>query len=222
MKAIILLGAPGAGKGTIAEELAKRGGYEHVSTGDMLRVEVREGTQLGRAARSYMEKGELVPDQLIIEIIGKRLASARADTCLVFDGFPRNVAQAEALEREVVGHGGKVSHVFLLEVPERVLVDRISGRWVCRKCGAVYHVRNLPPKQPGICDVCGGELYQRPDDNEQTVINRLKVYRQNTAPLISYYESKGLLRRVPAAGTPEATVGTIMACLGEDGCCDRD
>ncbi len=215
MKAIILLGAPGAGKGTIAEELAKRGSYEHVSTGDMLRVEVREGTELGRAARSYMERGDLVPDELIIEIVRKRLVNAESETCLVFDGFPRNVAQAEALEREVVRQGGKVSHVFLLEVPERVLVERISGRRVCRRCGAVYHVRNRPPRQPGICDVCGGELYQRPDDNEETVLNRLKVYEESTAPLISYYESKRLLRRIPAAGTPDETVGAIMGYLGD-------
>lgn len=217
MKAIVLLGAPGAGKGTIAEELAKSGRYQHVSTGDMLREEVRMDTELGRRARGYMERGDLVPDDLIVEIVRKRVTGSTKETCFIFDGFPRTVAQAEALERVVDESGGRVTHVFLLEVPHQVLVDRISGRRICRKCGAVYHIRNLPPRRPGICDVCGGDLYQRPDDSEETVLNRLKVYQESTSPLIEYYQKKGLLVRVDAAGTPDRTVAAIQEYLGGGG-----
>jgi len=217
VNAIILLGAPGAGKGTIAEELVRRRGYQHVSTGDMLREEVRQDSELGRAARSYMEKGDLVPDDVIMEIVRKRLRQARSGDCFVFDGFPRNVPQAKALEQVLEDSGGKLSRVFLLEVPQEVLVDRISGRRVCRRCGAVYHVRNMPPRTPGVCDVCGGELYQRPDDNEQTVINRLRVYQESTAPLIDYYQDKGLMCRIDASGTAEQTVSAILRELGDGG-----
>ncbi len=208
---IILLGAPGSGKGTIAEELTNRTDYIHVSTGDMLRESVKEAHPVGLEAKKYMDKGELVPDDVIMEIVRERMDRGPDEAHYLFDGFPRTMEQARLLD-EVLSRNdrGRVSHVFLLEVSKEVVVDRLEGRRVCRQCGAVYHIRNIPPTVEGVCDECGGELYQRKDDNKETVLNRLEVYREQAAGLIDYYEQKKVLRRIDALDRQE----TVEAILG--------
>ncbi len=213
MDAIILLGAPGAGKGTIAEGLKAATDYTHVSTGDMLREAVKAGRPVGLEAKSYMEKGELVPDQVIMKIVTERLEAGTRDAKYMFDGFPRTTEQARLLDGVMTGHSGKVTHVFLLDVPREILVERLAGRRVCKKCGAVYHVKNIPPKKPGVCDQCGGPLYQRPDDTEETVLNRLEVFKKQTESLIGYYEQRGVLTRVQAGQPRAKTQGDIIAVL---------
>ncbi len=196
MEAIILLGAPGAGKGTVAEDIKANISYIHVSTGDMLRAAVKAGSPVGLQARTYMEKGELVPDEVIVNLVQELLDAGSAEAKYMFDGFPRTPNQAQLLDKALAKHHSKISHVFLLEVARDVLIMRISGRRICRKCGAVYHVKNIRSKVDGVCDQCGGELYQRPDDNEATVANRLDVFEKQTASLINYYDEKKVLRRV--------------------------
>lgn len=196
MQGIILLGAPGAGKGTVAEDLKSTIGIVHVSTGDMLRQAVKAGTPVGREAKAFMEKGELVPDDVIIRIVRERLQSDPPDTRYMFDGFPRTVRQAELLDGLMESCGGRLTHVFLLETPRALIIERISGRRVCRQCGAVYNLRGMRPKVDGVCDACGGEVYQRPDDNEATVANRLEVFARETAGLIEYYQRRGVLVQV--------------------------
>ena len=214
MRAIILLGAPGAGKGTIAEGLKASTDYIHVSTGDMLRAAVKAGKPVGLEARSYMEKGELVPDGVIMRIVTERLEEGASDAKYMFDGFPRTTEQARLLDSVLATHGGRIEHVFLLDVPRDDLVDRLAGRRVCRNCGAVYHVRNIPPRVKGICDVCRGELYQRPDDSEATVVNRLDVFKRQTQTLIEYYEKAGVLARIDAGQPRDKTEAEILAVLG--------
>lgn len=215
MLAIILLGAPGAGKGTIAEGIKAATDYVHVSTGDMLRAAVKAGKPVGLEARSYMEKGELVPDAVIMRIVTERLEEGRADEKYMFDGFPRTTEQARLLDEVLDAHGGRITRVFLLDVPRAILVDRLAGRRVCRSCGAVYHVRNIPPRVEGICNLCGGELYQRPDDSEATVLNRLDVFKKQTESLIAYYRDKGVLTKVDAGQAKEKTQAEIIAALRE-------
>jgi adenylate kinase len=217
MQAIILLGAPGAGKGTIAEGLKSATDYIHVSTGDMLRAAVKAGKSVGLEARSYMEKGELVPDDVIMRIVTERIEEDSVDAKYMFDGFPRTTEQARLLDEVLVSHGGLLKRVFLLDVPRAILVDRLAGRRVCRNCGAVYHVRNIPPRVEGVCDACGGDLYQRPDDSEATVINRLDVFKRQTQSLIDYYEKKGVLTRINAGQAKEMTEAEILSALGEGG-----
>ena len=211
MQAIILLGAPGAGKGTVSEAVQSATGYEHVSTGDMLREAVKAERPVGLQAKSYMEAGELVPDEVIISIVEERLEAGAAGACYMFDGFPRTTQQAQRLDEVLAAHNGRISHVFLLEVPRDILVDRLSGRRICRSCGAVYHVRNIPPKVEGVCDACGGELYQRPDDSEATVLNRLEVFKRQTESLIEYYADKDILVRIDAAQNKELTQSEIVS-----------
>jgi adenylate kinase len=214
MKAIVLLGAPGAGKGTVAAGLLKAGEeYAHVSTGDMLREAVRERRPVGVQAKGYMEKGELVPDEIILELVRERLARDGGRGGYLFDGFPRTLEQARQLDAVLAEFGGRINAVFLLSVPEDVIVDRISGRRICQKCGAVYHVRNMPPRVEGVCDRCGGAVVQRPDDNETTVRNRLAVYRRQTESVIAFYRERGVLFEIPAAGSPEETVAVIRRRL---------
>ncbi len=213
MQAIILLGAPGAGKGTVAEIVGKETGYEHVSTGDMLREAVKAERPVGLQAKSFMEKGELVPDEVIIKIVEERLGAGPTEACYMFDGFPRTTEQAQRLDTVLSAHDSKVSYVFMLEVPREVLVDRLSGRRICRQCGAVYHVRNIPSKVEGVCDACGGELYQRPDDGEATVLNRLEVFKKQTESLIEYYEQRGVLVRIDAAKSKEQTQTEIVSTM---------
>ncbi|HPT15688.1 MAG TPA: adenylate kinase [Kiritimatiellia bacterium] len=213
MKAIILLGAPGAGKGTLAEGIRSSTDYLHVSTGDMLRAAIKAGSRTGLEAKAYMEKGELVPDAVILRIVGERLAQGQATDKYMFDGFPRTLEQARQLDETLAKLGAAVDQVFLLEVPTPVIVSRLSGRRICKSCGAVYHVTNIPPKQEGICDQCGGPLYQRPDDSEATVLNRLEVYQRQTASLIDFYEKKGILIRINAGTNPQAATAELMAKL---------
>ncbi len=213
MKAIILLGAPGAGKGTLAEGVRNSTDYLHVSTGDMLRAAVKAGTATGLEAKSYMEKGELVPDAVILRIVGERLAQGQPTDKYMFDGFPRTLEQARQLDATLAKLGAALSQVFLLEVPTPVIVSRLSGRRICKSCGAVYHVVNIPPKREGVCDQCGGPLYQRPDDSEATVLNRLEVYERQTASLIDFYEKKGILVRINAGTNPQAATAELMSKL---------
>lgn len=217
LEAIILLGAPGAGKGTAAERIREQAGYTHISTGDMLRDAVKQGTELGRAAEAYMRRGELVPDDLMIRLVEERLNTAGDGSFFMFDGFPRTLIQAELLEEALRKRDGKITHVLLLESPREVLMQRLTGRRVCRRCGAIYHVVNVPPKRTGICDLCGGELYQRADDQEATVVNRLEVYRRQTESLIEHYERQGLLRRVDSSQGPDKLVADIMRILRPTG-----
>lgn len=209
MKAFILLGAPGAGKGTVAAGLLKSERFAHVSTGDMLREAVKEGRPVGLQAKSYMEKGELVPDDVILGIVRERIERDGGRVDYLLDGFPRTIEQARGLDAVLAEFQSRVNAVLLLNVSEDVLVSRLAGRRVCRVCGAVYHVVNIPTQRPGICDRCGGEVYQRPDDNEATVRNRLVVYRRQTESLIAYYRERGVLFDIEADGAPEATVRQI-------------
>lgn len=215
IEAIILLGAPGAGKGTIAEALAAATEYTHLSTGDMLRAAVKQGTELGRAADAYMRKGNLVPDDLIVQMVVDHLSRGPADRRYMFDGFPRTLTQAELLDSHIKKIRARLSRVFLLEVSRDVVLDRLTGRRVCRKCGAIFHVRNIPPKQAGRCDGCGGELMQRPDDRQETIENRLDVFRRQTEDLIAYYDRRQLLVRVDSSRPKDQTVADILKILGK-------
>ena len=213
MIAISLLGAPGAGKGTLAEGVKTATDYLHVSTGDMLRAAIKAGSATGLEAKAYMEKGELVPDDVILRIVGERLAQGRPDDKYMFDGFPRTLEQARQLDVTLGKLGAAVNQVFLLEVPTPVIVSRLSGRRICKGCGAVYHVTNIPSKVAGVCDQCGGALYQRPDDSEATVLNRLEVYQRQTASLVDFYEKKGVLVRINAGTNPQAATAELMSKL---------
>lgn len=214
MKAIILLGAPGAGKGTLAESVRNSTPYSHVSTGDMLRAALKAETPTGLEAKGYMERGELVPDDVIMRIVEERLAQGGPDDQYMFDGFPRTLEQARGLDAVLEKFGGQVTQVFLLEVPADIIVKRLSGRRICRNCGAVYHTINIPPKVDGVCDKCGGrDLYQRADDEEATVLNRLKVYEAQTASLIDFYDGKGVLVRIDAGHNPETAAKQMLEKL---------
>lgn len=213
MEAIILLGGPGAGKGTLAEVLKQKTDYLHVSTGDMLRSAVYCGSPIGLEAKKFMDAGQLVPDEVILGIIEERVSNESAGVHFMFDGFPRTLEQAEGLDRIFNRFGGTISNVFQLDVESSALIRRLTGRRVCRSCGAVYHIPNKPPLKDGICDVDGGELYQRDDDREATILNRLEVYEKQTAPLIAYYLKKGLIRKIDAGGSPEQTVALVLNVL---------
>jgi adenylate kinase len=193
---IIFMGPPGAGKGTQAERIVSEFGIPHISTGDMFRAAIKEGTPLGLEAKSYMDQGKLVPDDVTIGIVRERLSKPDTKQGALMDGFPRTVAQAEALDRMVQELGTKIDHVINLEVDRDQLLARLTGRRVCKSCGATYHVVFNPPAKDGICDKCGGELYQRADDTAETVATRLDVYFKQTAPLLEYYAGKGVLRSV--------------------------
>ncbi len=213
VNAIILLGAPGAGKGTIAKGLAAATDYKHVSTGDMLRLAVKQGTELGRSADAFMQQGNLVPDDLIVQMVVEHLRRGPTDCRYMFDGFPRTVAQAKILDSYFVEMGATLSRVFLLDVPQAVVLDRLTGRRVCRKCGAIFHVRNIPPRHEGVCDACGGELFQRPDDMRDTILNRLEVFARQTGGLVSYYEGQGILVRVDSSRDKQMVVADILKVL---------
>lgn len=210
---IILLGEPGAGKGTYSVELVKKYGIPQISTGDMLRASVKAGTPLGRQAQDFMKKGELVPDSVVIELIHERIQQNDAARGFILDGFPRTVPQAESLEKMLKGLQISLSAVLKIEVSKAILLKRLTGRRVCTGCGATYNVDTMKPKREGICDKCGKELIQRPDDRPETIENRLSVYQKDTAPLIEFYEKKGLLRRVPCEGEYEDVLGRIFTAL---------
>ena len=213
MQAIILIGPPGAGKGTAAERVRVDAGYVHISTGDMLREAVKNGTGVGMEADGYMKRGELVPDSIMMRLVADRLRMGQPDARYMFDGFPRTIPQAELLDETVRTLGGKITHVFLLEASRTVLIQRLTGRRICRLCGMNFHVTNVPPKKAGVCDACGGDLYQRPDDNETTIINRLDVYQRQTESLIAHYERQHLLVRVDSGRSADSLVGDILAAL---------
>lgn len=210
---LILLGPPGAGKGTQAKLLVEGLKIPQVSTGDMLRAAVKAGTPLGQEAKQYMDRGALVPDAVIIGLVRERLQQPDCSRGYILDGFPRTVAQAEALEKTLAGLQASLDSVVSLEVPTEDLVLRIAGRRTCRNCGAMYHVRFSPSKTDGRCDACGGPTYQRDDDREETVRRRLAVYAEQTAPLISFYEARGFLRRVPGTGEIAEIFQRITAAL---------
>ncbi len=208
---IILLGAPGAGKGTQAEIISSKLGIPTISTGNILRAAVKEGTPTGLQAKSFMDAGKLVPDEVIIGIIEERLAQPDCQKGFILDGVPRTIAQAEALER----HGIRFDAVLSLEIADSVITERMTGRRTCHTCGATYHIVAAPPKQEGVCDKCGGELEQRKDDLPETVKHRLEVYHSETEPLKDYYQAHGVLMSVPDMGGIEATNDKIMELLGK-------
>jgi adenylate kinase len=197
---VAFLGPPGAGKGTQARELSREWDVPHVATGDMLREAAAAGTPLGREAKGYMDRGALVPDDVIIRMIAERLRQPDARKGFLLDGFPRTIAQAEALERLLKDLGQSLERVVYFEVSEPELLRRLTGRRVCRACQTAFHVVSAPPKTPGVCDRCGGELYQREDDSESTVRHRLGVYTRQTAPLLDWYRGRGLLVGVAGEG----------------------
>lgn len=205
MNIVILLGAPGSGKGTVAARIASADPkLQHVSSGDLLRGAVTQGTPAGVEAKAFMEAGKLVPDGLIARMIADRVASAPSDSTMLLDGFPRNLAQADILDKTARESGAKISAAVLIDVPDEIIFDRIAGRRTCPKCKAGYHVKNLPPKKEGICDVCGTALVQRKDDNPETVKDRLAVYHSQTEPLVKHYSAAGLLRTVDGNGAADA------------------
>ena len=208
---IILLGAPGAGKGTQAEIISRKLGIPTISTGNILRAAVKEGTPIGLQAKSYMDAGKLVPDEVIIGIIQERLAQPDCAGGFILDGVPRTIAQAEALER----HGINFDAVLSLEISDEAIAARLTGRRTCHACGATYHVVTAPPQKEDICDKCGGVLEQRKDDLPETVKHRLEVYHSETEPLKGFYEGKGVLKRVPDLGGIDETNAKIMELLGK-------
>ncbi len=193
---VVLLGAPGAGKGTQAAVLTKELGVVHVASGDLFRKALSENTELGLLAKSYMEKGDLVPDEVTIEMVLERIRKPDCDSGVLFDGFPRTLSQAKALDEKLASESRQIDKAVYIEVPEEALIKRLSGRWICRECQTPYHAESSPPKVTGRCDVCGGELYQRADDTEETVRERLKVFFSQTLPIVEYYETQGKLLRV--------------------------
>ncbi|MFD4524788.1 adenylate kinase [Streptomyces sp. NPDC058470] len=211
---IVLVGPPGAGKGTQAAFLAANLSIPHISTGDLFRANISRQTELGKLAKSYMDKGELVPDEVTIAMAKDRMEQPDAENGFLLDGFPRNVSQAEALDEMLKNEGMKLDAVLDLEVPEDEVVKRIAGRRVCRNESAhVFHVTYKPPKKDGVCDVCGGELYQRDDDSEETVRTRLEVYHTQTEPIIDYYKAQGLVVTISALGKVEEVTGRAMEAL---------
>jgi len=210
------MGPPGAGKGTQAEKLVEVYQIPHISTGDMFRKAQKDGTELGLKAKSYMDQGQLVPDEVTVGIVKERLAEDDCKDGFLLDGFPRTVQQADALDGILTEMGTTLDRVVNIEVDKAFLVDRLTGRRVCRACGATYHVTNKAPKVEGVCDKCGGELYQRNDDKIETVSNRLDVYAAQTAPLIEYYQSKGIMSSIDGSKSMEEVLADIRSALGSN------
>lgn len=212
---IVLLGAPGSGKGTQAQQLSKDMGVPQVSTGDLLRAAVKQGTPLGKQAKAAMDAGELVSDDIVLGMIRERLDEPDAQKGFILDGFPRNTSQAESLDELLKELDRPLAAAILLDVDESVLMERLTGRRTCESCGALYNVYSSPPAQEGVCDECGGKLFQRQDDNEETIRNRLKVYHDETQPLVEYYDKQDKLHRVQGVGDVEL-VTKAMASIMRD------
>ena len=210
---IIMLGAPGAGKGTQAKMIAEKFNIPHISTGDIFRANIKNGTELGKKAKEYMDKGQLVPDELTVEILLDRVAADDCKNGYVLDGFPRTIPQADVLDKELTKRGDKVDFAINVDVPDENIVRRMSGRRACLKCGATYHIEHIPPKQEGICDKCGSELVQRDDDKPETVQNRLSVYHEQTQPLIDYYNKKNILKSVDGTKDMQEVFSDIVNIL---------
>ncbi len=217
MMRIVLLGPPGSGKGTQATAIQERWGLPHISSGDLLREHVKNDTELGRRARPYMERGDLVPDSLIIDMMVERLSQPDAQQGYVLDGFPRTVAQAEALDARLAQLGQKLDAVIYLDVPETEILRRLSGRRICPNCSAIYQLDTMPPKQEGICDKCGTALIQRADEQPEVILNRLRVYEAQTAPLLAYYQAQGRLHRVDGTIGVDNVIKEIARILKEAG-----
>lgn len=210
---IIMLGAPGAGKGTQAEKIAEQYKIPHISTGDIFRANLKAGTELGKKAQVYMEKGELVPDELTTDLVVNRIQEDDCKNGYVLDGFPRTIPQAECLTRALKELGARIDFALNVEVPDQVIIDRMGGRRVCKACGETYHAVFLPPKKEGVCDKCGGELIIRKDDEPETVKNRLTVYHEKTQPLLDYYANEGVLVEVDGTKNTDDVFTAIVNLL---------
>jgi adenylate kinase len=213
---VLLLGAPGAGKGTQARFLAETLGVPHVASGDLLREHRQRGTDHGRAAQEYMDRGDLVPDELVVDIIVERLDMPDATLGALLDGFPRTVAQADALDCRLKERGGAVRVAVYVDVPTEVLVERLAGRWMCRRCYTTFHEVFNPPAAAAACDTCGGELYQRADDKREVVANRVAVYLRETLPVVEHYERRGILKRIDGAQPIQAVKDALRQILQAD------
>ena len=210
---IIMLGAPGAGKGTQAQMIADKYNIPHISTGDIFRANIKNGTELGKKAKEFMDKGLLVPDELTVELLLDRVANEDCKDGYVLDGFPRTIPQADVLDKELTKLGDKVDFAVNVDGPDENIVRRMSGRRACLKCGATYHIEHIPPKTEGICDKCGSELVQREDDKPETVQNRLSVYHEQTQPLIEYYDKKNILKTVDGTKDMQEVFNEIVNIL---------
>ena len=210
---IVLLGPPGAGKGTQAEILAEKLELPHISSGDIFRENIKNGTELGKLAQTFMNQGKLVPDDLTIDMIRERFSRPDCVRGAILDGFPRTPAQADALELMLKGFGGRVDLVPFITAPTESLIERLTGRWTCRANGHIFHIRFNPPKQAGICDIDGSELYQRDDDKPETVTNRIEVYQNQTAPLIDYYKKRGILAEINGLAPVEDVSAQLLSIL---------
>ena len=210
---LILLGAPGAGKGTQAKMIAEKYGIPHISTGDIFRYNIKNGTELGKEAKKYMDQGLLVPDELTVKILLDRVAKDDCKNGYVLDGFPRTIPQAEVLEEALTKLGDRIDYAINVEVPDENIVKRMGGRRACVNCGATYHIEHVPPKKEGICDICGKELTIRKDDKPETVKDRLATYHAETEPLKGFYEARGILSSVENKGSIDATNAAVMEVL---------
>ncbi|MGP4082518.1 adenylate kinase [Pseudalkalibacillus sp. R45] len=211
---LVLMGLPGAGKGTQAAEIVDKYGIPHISTGDMFRAAIKEGTELGKKAKSYMDAGNLVPDEVTIGIVDERLSKSDCEKGFLLDGFPRTVAQAEALEKILFDKNRSIDFVLNINVEKEKLMERLTGRRICKQCGTTYHVIFNPPSEQGVCDKCGGELYQREDDNEETVKTRLEVNIEQSKPLLEFYDQKGYLRNIDGNQDIDQVFNDIDQLLG--------
>lgn len=211
---IIMLGAPGAGKGTQAKMIAEKYGVPHVSTGDIFRANIKNGTELGMEAKKYMDQGLLVPDELTVKILLDRVANEDCKNGYVLDGFPRTIPQAEVLDKALTELGDQIDYAIDVDVPDENIVKRMGGRRACLSCGATYHIEHVPPKSEGICDKCGQELVLRDDDKPETVKNRLNVYHEQTQPLIEFYTKKGVLKTVDGTVDMKDVFAAIVEILG--------
>ena len=211
----ILLGPPGAGKGTQAVKIVEKYSIPHISTGDIFRENIKNETELGKRAKSYMDRGELVPDELVVEMATDRLTKNDCKNGFLLDGFPRTIFQAEKLDEFLTKRGEKIDKVINIDVEKDALVKRITGRRVCKSCGASYHVVNIPPKKDGVCDLCDGELIQRADDTEETVLNRIDVYNKQTKPLVDYYDKAGVIVNIDGNKDLDDVLSDIITALGK-------